>query len=167
MSNKYCYILSVLLTGTMLLTACLPSQRNVGDTPAATPTIAPLQPTIVPSAIASPVQPTTAPVATFATVQTTSAAGEITHSGDLCEGTGGIGQISSISVGNNEFTIKRNDDGSDLVIHLPGQATIKTSAGPTTLSDLKIGFMVTLAGSRNPDNSFTANIVVVCNGAVP
>jgi preprotein translocase subunit YajC len=94
--------------------------------------------------------------------QPTTAPGEIPQSGDLCGGTGGIGQI--VSVGNNEFTIKRNDDGSDMVVHLASQATIKTSAGSASLSDLKIGYRVTLAGGRNPDGSFTARIVVVCNG---
>jgi len=151
MSNKLCFILSVLLTATMLFAAC---SSNT-----------PVQPTTAPAATAASVQPTTAPATPAASVQPTSAAGEIPQSGDLCEGTGGIGQIISISVGSNEFTIKRNDDGSDLVIHLTGQAAIKTSAGPATLSDLKIGFMVTLAGSRNPDSSFTANTVVVCNGS--
>lgn len=106
--------------------------------PAATPT----------TASAAPMQPTTAP-------------GEIPQSGDLCGGTGGRGQI--VSVGNNEFTMKRNDNGSDQVVHLTSQATIKTSAGPATLSDLKIGYRVTPVGYPNADGSFTANIVVVCN----
>ena len=145
MSKKLCLVLSVLLTATMLLAAC---------TPAATPTTAPV----------APVQPTTAPAATAAPAipaQPTSAPGEIPQSGDLCGGTGGKGQI--VSVGNNEFTMKRNDDGSDQVVHLSGQATIKTSAGSASLSDLKIGDGVTLVGGPNPDGSFTADIVVVCN----
>jgi pectate lyase len=87
------------------------------------------------------------------------------QSEDLCGGTGGNGQI--VSVGNNEFTIKLNDDGSNMVVHLTGQATIKTSAGSASLSDLKIGYRVTLVGDRNPDGSFTADTVVVCNGIVP
>ncbi len=142
MSNKLCLVLPVLLTATMLLAACAP---------AAVPTAAAAQPTTAPTATAAPVQPTTAP-------------GEIPQSGDLCGGTGGNGQI--VSVGNNEFTIKRKD-GSDLVVHLTGQATIKTSAGSASLSDLKIGYRVTLVGDRNPDGSFTADTVVVCNGIVP
>src|ERR671937_311699 len=97
---------------------------------------------------AAPVQPTTAP-------------DEIPQSGDLCGGTGGNGQI--VSVGNNEFTMKRNDNGSDQTVHLAGGATIKTSAGPASLPDLKIGFRVTLVGGPNPDGSFTADTVVVCN----
>jgi len=126
----------------MLLAACAP---------AATPTVAP----------ATPVQPTTVPAGTAASVQPTTAPGEIPQSGDLCGGTGGNGQI--VSVGNNEFTMKRNDDGSDQVVHLTGQATIKTSAGSASLSDLKIGYRITLVGGPNPDGSFTADTVVVCN----
>lgn len=146
MSKKLCLILSVLLPATMLLAACAP---------AATPTTAP----------AAPVQPATAPAATAAPVQPTTAPDEIPQSGDLCGGTGGKGQI--VSVGNNEFTIKRYDDGSDQVVHLTGQTIIKTSAGSASLSDLKIGWSVTLVGRPNPDGSFTADIVVVCNGMVP
>jgi len=147
MVNKLWLVLSVVLAATLLLAACLPSQRSGGGAPA-TPTAAPVQPTTAPPATPAPVQPTTAP-------------GEIPQSGDLCGGTGGKGQI--ISVGNNEFTMKRNDDGSDQVVHLTGQATIKTSAGSASLSDLKVGYRVTLAGRPNPDCSFTADIVVVCN----
>jgi len=147
MVNKLWLVLSVVLAATLLLAACLPSQRSGGCAPA-TPTAAPVQPTTAPPATPAPVQPTTAP-------------GEIPQSGDLCGGTGGKGQI--ISVGNNEFTMKRTDDGSDQVVHLTGQATIKTSAGSASLSDLKVGYRVTLAGRPNPDGSFTADIVVVCN----
>lgn len=146
MSNKLCLVVSVLLTVSMLLAACAP---------AATPT----------TASAAPVQPTTAPAATAAPVEPTTASGEIPQSGDLCGGTGGNGQI--VSVGDNEFTIKLNADGSDMVVHLTGRATIKTSAGSASLSDLKIGYRVTLVGDRNPDGSFTADTVVVCNGTVP
>ena len=149
MSNKLCLVLSVLLTTSMLLTAC---------TPAATPTAAPVPP-------AGTMQPTTAPGATTAPVQPTTAPGEIPQSEDLCGGTGGNGQI--VSVGDNEFTIKLDADGSDMVVHLTAEATIKTSAGSASLSDLKIGYRVTLVGDRNPDGSFTADTVVVCNGIVP
>jgi pectate lyase len=147
MSNKLCLVLSVLLTVTMLLAACAPAAAS-------------LQPTTAPAATAAPVQPMTAPAATAASVQPTAAPGEIPQSGDLCGGTGGNGQI--VSVGNNEFTMKRNDDGSDQVVHLSGQATIRTSAGSASLSDLKIGYKVTLVGGPNPDGSFTADTVVVC-----
>jgi hypothetical protein len=150
MSNKLCLVLSVLLTATMLLAACLPSQGSGGDAPVTTP---------VPPA--GTMQPTTAPAATAAPGQPTTAPDEIPQSGDLCGGTGGNGQI--VSVGNNAFTMKRNDDGSDQVIHLAGQATIKTSAGSVSLSDLKIGDRVTLVGGPNPDGSFTADTVVVCS----
>ena len=142
MSNKLCLVRSVLLTAGMLLAACAP---------AATPT----------AVSAVPVQPTTAPAATAAPVQPTTAPGKIPQSGDLCGGTGGNGQI--VSVGNNEFTMKRNDNGNDQVVHLTGQATIKTSAGSASLSDLKIGYRVTLVGGPNPDGSFSADTVVVCN----
>jgi glycopeptide antibiotics resistance protein len=83
------------------------------------------------------------------------------QSGDLCGGTGGNGQI--VSVGNNSFVMKRNDNGKNETINLTSQATIETSAGPTSESDLKIGFRITLVGSTNPDGSFTANAVLVCN----
>jgi glycopeptide antibiotics resistance protein len=86
--------------------------------------------------------------------------GAIPQSGDLCGGTGGIGQI--VSVENNSFTIKRQDDGNNQIISLTGQATIRTSAGVVSLSDLKIGDRVTLVGGPNPNGSFTANTVVVC-----
>ena len=139
MSNKLCLVLSVLLTAGILLAACA----------TATPTAAPLQPTTAPAGTAAPVQPTTTP-------------GEIPQSEDLCGGTGGNGQI--VSVGNNEFTMKRNDDsGSDQVVHLSSQAIIKTSAGSVSLSDLKVGYRVTLVGGPNPDGSFTADTVVVCS----
>jgi PBP1b-binding outer membrane lipoprotein LpoB len=151
MSNKLCFVLSVLLTATMLLAACAPT--------------APVQPTTAPAGTAASVQPTTVPAATAAPAKPTIPPGEMPQSGDLCGGTGGNGQI--VSVGNNEFTMKRNDDGSDQVVHLSDQATIKTSAGSASLSDLKIGYRVTLVGGPNPDGSFSADVVVVCNGIVP
>ncbi len=88
--------------------------------------------------------------------------GAIPQSGDLCGGTGGNGQI--VSVGNNTFTIKRSGDGSEQTINLTSPATIETSAGPASLSDLKTGDRVTLVGGPNPDGSFTADTVVVCAG---
>lgn len=159
MSKKLYLVLFVILTASVLLAACLSSQRSEGGLPAA-----PVQPTTAPSAI--PLQGTsTAQIPSVGTMQPTTTPSEISQSGDLCGGTGGNGQI--VSVGNNEFTIKRNDDGSDQVVHLTGQATIKTSAGSASLSDLKVGYRVTLVGGPNPDGSFTANTVVVCNGTVP
>ncbi len=152
MSKKFCLVLSILLTVMMLFTACAPAA-------------APVQPTTAPAVTSAPVQPTLAPASTAAPIQPTTAPGEIPQGGDLCGGTGGKGQI--VSVGNNEFTMKRNDDGSNQLVHLTGQATIKTSAGPASLSDLKAGWSVTLAGRPNPDGSFNAEIVVVFNGVVP
>lgn len=88
--------------------------------------------------------------------------GAIPQTGDLCGGTGGNGQI--ISVGNNTFTLRRNDDGSNQIIHLASHATIKTSTGPIFLSKLKPGERVTLVGGPNRDGSFTADTVVLCSG---
>lgn len=88
--------------------------------------------------------------------------GAIPQTGDLCGGTGGNGQI--VSVGHNEFTIKRNDDGRNQLIHLASDATIKTSNGHISLSGLKTGERVTLVGGPNPDGSFTVDIVVLCSG---
>lgn len=87
----------------------------------------------------------------------------IPQSGDLCGGTGGNGQI--VTVGNKEFTIKRNDDGSNQLIHLANQATIETLTGSISLSNLKKGDRITLVGGPNPDGSFTADAVVVCSEA--
>ncbi len=158
MSKKLCLVLSVLFTVTMLLAACAPAAAST--VPTAAPAV-PAQPTTAPAALTGP----SATAAPAVPAQPTTAPGAMPQSGDLCGGTGGNGQI--VSVGNNEFTVKRNDDGSDMFVHLTGQATIKTSAGSASLSDLKIGYRVTLVGSRNPDGSFTAYTVVVCNGTVP
>jgi hypothetical protein len=147
MQKKHCLVLSVILTASMLLAACAPAA-------------APVQPTTTPAASVTAVQRTTAPAASATAVQPTTAPGEIPQSGDLCGGTGGRGQI--VSVGNNEFTMKRYDDGSDQVVHLTGQTIIKTSDGSASLSDLKIGWSVTLVGGPNPDGSFTADTVLVC-----
>lgn len=86
--------------------------------------------------------------------------GAVPQSDDLCGGTGGNGQVESI--GNNEFIMKRNDDGSSQVVHLSNQAIIKTTVGLATLSDLKQGMSVTLVGGPNRDGSFTADAVFVC-----
>ena len=89
--------------------------------------------------------------------------GAIPQNGDPCNGTGGNGQI--VSVGNDAFTLKRNDDGSDQIVKLTGRTTIKTSTGPGSPADLKIGDRVTLVGDQNPDGSFTAMTVVVCKAS--
>jgi glycopeptide antibiotics resistance protein len=83
------------------------------------------------------------------------------ESGDLCGGTGGVGQI--ISVENDSFSIQR-PDRANLIVKLANGAAITTPAGNISLSDLKIGSRVTLVGGPNPDGSFTADTVVVCNG---
>lgn len=88
--------------------------------------------------------------------------GTVSQSGDLCGGTGGNGQI--VSVGSNEFTIKHNDNSRNQVVHLADQATIETSTGIVSVSDLKIGDRVTLVGGPNSDGSFTADAIVVCSG---
>jgi glycopeptide antibiotics resistance protein len=75
---------------------------------------------------------------------------------DLCGGTGGTGQI--IAVGNNTITIKRRD-GVLQTIKLTKQTTIKTSAGPATNTDLKVGDRVTVI----IDETETASVVLVCN----
>jgi glycopeptide antibiotics resistance protein len=84
--------------------------------------------------------------------------------GDLCGGTGGIGQI--VSLGNSTFTIQRKD-GSNQIVDLTGQTTIETPTGSGSLSDLKTGDRVTLVGGPNPDGSFTATTVLVCSGIGP
>jgi glycopeptide antibiotics resistance protein len=94
--------------------------------------------------------------------QSGSPAEALTQAGDLCGGTNGNGQI--VSVGNDEFVLKRHDSGNNQIIHLADQATIETSTGTTTISDLKIGGRVTLVGGPNSDGSFTADTVVVCAG---
>jgi glycopeptide antibiotics resistance protein len=86
------------------------------------------------------------------------------QAGDLCGGTGGNGQI--ISVGNNSMVMKRKD-GSNQIINLTDQTTIKTSTGSASVSDLKTGDRITLVGGPNPNGSFTADTVVVCSAAGP
>lgn len=88
--------------------------------------------------------------------------GAMPKSGDLCGGTGGNGQI--VNVRYNEFTIKRNDDGRNQIIHLASHTTIETSSGNVPISNLKNGERVTLVGGPNPDGSFTADTVVLCSG---
>jgi glycopeptide antibiotics resistance protein len=86
-------------------------------------------------------------------------------SGDLCGGTRGNGQI--ISVESNTFTLKLNADGEkgdgNLIVDLTNHATIETSKGTISVSDLKIGDRVTLVGDNHRDGTFTAEAVVVCS----
>jgi len=89
-----------------------------------------------------------------------STASKVSQGIDPCNGTGGAGEI--ISVGNNTITIKRRD-GSGQLIKLMEKATIRTSTGAGSIADLKVGKRVTLVGDSNPDRSFTAHTVIVCN----
>ncbi len=82
------------------------------------------------------------------------------QTGDLCGGTGGIGEI--VSIGTNTFTITQKD-GNNLVVLLAKNAAINTPDGSGTLSDLNIGERVTLVGGPNSDGSFTADAVFVCS----
>ncbi|HTE48448.1 MAG TPA: VanZ family protein [Candidatus Paceibacterota bacterium] len=93
--------------------------------------------------------------------------GTIPQSGDLCGGTGGIGEI--MSVGSNTFTLKLNDGGEkgggNLIVNLSDRTTIETPTGFASLSNLKIRDRVTLVGDNHRDGTFTADAVVVCNGS--
>jgi glycopeptide antibiotics resistance protein len=86
----------------------------------------------------------------------------VTQTGDLCGGTGGIGEV--LTIGNNEFTLKLKND-SELNVKLAARATIETLAGSGSLESLKVGNRVTLVGGPNPDGSFTADNVFVCSGS--
>lgn len=90
----------------------------------------------------------------------------ITQNEDLCGGTGGNGEI--VSVGSHTFTLKLNEGGQkgggNLNVNLTDHATIETSTGYVSVSDLKIGDRVTLVGDNNRDGTFTADAVVVCSG---
>ncbi len=82
--------------------------------------------------------------------------GEVPQQGDLCNGTGGTGQI--INVEDNTITIK-GKVGNGQIINLTDQTTIKNSSGSATVLDLKIGDRVTVV----IDDSETASTVLVCN----
>lgn len=84
----------------------------------------------------------------------------VPETGDLCGGTGGIGEV--VSVGSNSFSIERRD-ASILVVTLTSSAEINTSSGKGTLLDLKMGDRVTLVGDPAQDGSFTAYAVFVCS----
>jgi hypothetical protein len=60
---------------------------------------------------------------------------------DLCGGTGGTGQI--VSVDDRTMTIERKD-GVVQTLTLTDRTTIRTSAGPASASDLKVGDRVTV-----------------------
>lgn len=82
-------------------------------------------------------------------------AGEIPSSGDLCNGTGGTGQI--VTVGNHAITIKRND-GLLQTLNLTNLTTIRTPTGAASEADLKTGDRVTLVVLDRDD----ASTVLVC-----
>lgn len=85
-------------------------------------------------------------------------------SGDLCNGTGGIGQI--ISTGNNFVTIKRKD-GVIQTIRITDQTKIKTSAGDASTSDLKIGDRLALVVDADRDGAMVATTILVCRAQNP
>lgn len=87
-------------------------------------------------------------------------AGDASQNGDLCGGTGGTGEI--VSVGNDSIVMKLHDDKIQTV-HVTKQTAIKTSTGPASITDLKTGDHATLVGGPNPDGSFAADAVFVCN----
>lgn len=79
---------------------------------------------------------------------------------DPCGGTGGVGQV--IRVDEDAFTIRRNDDAKEQLVHVAPRASFRTASGPGSLSTLVFGSRVTLVGGPNRDGSFTADTVVVC-----
>jgi len=74
---------------------------------------------------------------------------------DLCGGTGGTGVI--VSKNENSITIKGRK-GTNEVIQLTKQTTIKNSAGIATKAELKIGDHVTVI----IDETETASLILVC-----
>lgn len=82
---------------------------------------------------------------------------------DPCSGTGGNGKI--VSIGDNGFVmsvIHGKNNGSNQAVHLSDKTVIRTSTGAASLSALQVGGRITVAGSSNPDDSFTAKLVAVC-----
>jgi len=75
---------------------------------------------------------------------------------DLCGGTGGTGQI--VSVDSQAMTLQRND-GVMQTLTLNDRTTIRTSAGPASASDLKIGDRVTVVVYDRE----TATAVMLCS----
>ncbi|MEP7166428.1 MAG: VanZ family protein [Candidatus Woesebacteria bacterium] len=85
----------------------------------------------------------------------TSQEGVVPQNRDLCNGTGGTGQI--ITVGENRITIQSRK-GSNQTITLTDQTLIKTASGGASKSDLKPGEHVTVV----IDDTETASTVLVC-----
>jgi glycopeptide antibiotics resistance protein len=74
---------------------------------------------------------------------------------DLCNGTGGTGQITS--KGLHYFMLKSHEGRTQKILLTPS-TTIRTSAGPAKESDLQVGNRVTII----VDESETAQLVLVC-----
>jgi|SRR2546421_5285925 len=74
---------------------------------------------------------------------------------DLCGGTGGTGQI--VNVDGRTMTIERTD-GVVQTLTLTDRTTIRTSAGPASASDLKVGDRVTVVVYDGK----TATTVLIC-----
>jgi glycopeptide antibiotics resistance protein len=74
---------------------------------------------------------------------------------DLCNGTGGTGEIIATEV--NSITIKSRASRVEKIL-LTNKTTIKNSRGITTSGDLKIGGHVTVI----IDDSETASLVLIC-----
>ena len=88
----------------------------------------------------------------------------IPQSGDPCGGTNGNGQI--VSVGSNSFVITvthGKNNGDNQVVGVTAKTSFRTSTGSASISALKTGGKVTVAGATNSDGTFTAKIVAVCN----
>jgi glycopeptide antibiotics resistance protein len=84
---------------------------------------------------------------------------------DPCGGTGGTGTI--VRAGNDSFRMRRNDDGAKQLVRLAQRPAIETATGSLPPSGLRPGDRVTLVGDPNPDGSFTAATVVVCEPRPP
>lgn len=78
-------------------------------------------------------------------------------SSDLCNGTGGTGEI--ISIGGAAFTIRKRD-GSKEEIKLSESTEIKNSKGRVSSSDLKPGIRVTVVTSNSEE--MIAAVVIIC-----
>lgn len=79
---------------------------------------------------------------------------------DLCGGTGGNGEITSVAA--DIITLKRRE-GDDLTINVTDETTVETATGGAAITDLKIGSRVTLVGDMNADGTFSAQTLVVCS----
>jgi glycopeptide antibiotics resistance protein len=75
---------------------------------------------------------------------------------DLCGGTGGTGEI--VNMDETSITIRRKD-GFEQTLKVTNLTTIKTSAGPASQINLKIGDHVTVVVYENE----TASAILVCN----